>query len=38
MRPLYGEPKVDNQWFDIYHPYYKEKPEITKSVYDSFLF
>ncbi len=30
MRPLYGKSKVDNDRFDIYHPYYKEKLGMTE--------
>ena len=37
MRPLYGEPEVDNHRFAIYHLHYKEKPGMTESVHDSFL-
>ena len=37
MRPIYSEPEVDNYWFAIYHPHYKEKLGITESVHDPFL-
>ncbi len=30
MRPLYGEPETDNHQFDIYHPHYKKKSEMTE--------
>ena len=38
MKPLYGEPKVDNYQFAFYYPHYKEKPEMTESTYKSFYF
>ena len=37
MKPLYGEPEADNHWFTIYHPHYKEKPEMTKSAHGHHL-
>ncbi len=30
MRPLYGEPEWANHQFNIYYPYYKEKPEMKE--------
>lgn len=37
IRSLYGKPEVDNQWFAIYHLYYKEKSKMIKSTYNPFL-
>ena len=38
MRLLYGKLEENNYRFNIYHPYYKEKPGITESAHNLFLF
>ena len=38
MRLLYSKSEVNNNRFAIYHMYYKEKPGITESTHNFFLY
>ena len=38
MKPLYGVPEADNNWFVNYYTHHKEKLEMTKSTYDFCLY
>ncbi len=35
MRPMYSESKVDNHWFTIDHPHYKEKHGMIEFLRDN---